>query len=155
MAASILASERLGAELFVKSYDVDPGTASAALAAPDGVTTPIYLDMRDYLRAGVMVRPTIVGGAGITLVRVFASTDIAGATSATLIKTSGTVAGDSLNDVIWLEWTADEIAGLAAGLALRYITVEITTGTSTDESNLTFVAVPKAPRTGLTATAIT
>lgn len=149
--------ESLGAKLFLKSYDHDPGANTAVLAGPDGGTTPIYLDMRDYLEAGVMVRPTIVGGAGVTLVRVFASTDIAGATNATLIRSSGTVAGDSLNDVVWVEWTAAELAaaGQAAGVVLRYITVEITMGTNTDEANVSFLARPRHPRTGLTATLIT
>ena len=59
--------------------------------------------------------------------------------------------------MVWLEWTADEVsqAGAASGLLLRYITVEITNATNTDEDNLTFVGVPRAPRSGLTATLIT
>lgn len=155
MAASAVATERLGAELFVKSYDCDPGSTGATYASPDGGTTPWYLDMRDYLRAGVMVRPTIVGGNGITLVEVYASTDVAGATSATLIKTSGAIQADSLNDVVFLEWTAEEIAQAAPSTALRYVTVKMTNATNTDESNLTFIGVPRRPQTGLTATLIT
>lgn len=149
--------ETLGAELFVKSYDHDPGATTAVLASPDGGTTPWYLDMRDYSAAGVMVKPSIIGGAGVTLVRLFASTDVAGATNATLIRSSGAVAGDSLNDVVWVECTAAEFAaaGQAAGVDLRYLTVEITCGTNTDEAVVTLVAKPRFPRTGLTATAIT
>lgn len=149
--------QSLGAELFVKSYDHDPGATTAVLASPDGGTTPVSMDMRDYSAGGVMVKPSIVGGAGVTLVRVFASVDALGATSATLVRSSGAVAGDSLNDVVWVEWTAEEIAALgdAAGVALRYVTIEITMGTNTDEAVFTLVGKPVYPRDGLTATAIT
>lgn len=151
-------TQRLGSRLFVKSYDHDPGTTNACLASPDGGTTPWYLDMSLFGCAAVMYKPSIIGGTGVTLVRVFASEDTAGATNATLVKTSGTVAGDSLNDTVFLEWTAEEIAqlGAASGLSLRYITVEITHGTNTDEGVLTFIgAEPRFPRDALSATAIT
>lgn len=155
--ASALASENIGSRLFIKSYDHDPGSTNAILASPDGGTTPWYMDMSQYSAGGVMVKPSIVGGNGITLVRVMASTDVAGATSATEIKTSGTIQADSLNDVVWLEWTAEEIAQAAhaAGVALRYVTIAITHATNTDESVVTLVGVPRHPRSGLTATAIT
>ncbi len=155
MAASLLAVEYFGSRLFMKSYDHDPGATTEILASPDGGTTPWYMDMRDYLRGAVLVRPTIIGGTGLTRVKVYASTDVLGATSATLIKDSGAVAGDSLNDAVFLEWQADEIAFLGGTLALRYITVGLTMGTGTDEANVTFIGLPKFPRTGLTATLIT
>lgn len=116
------------------------------------------MDMSLFGAGAVLVRPTIVGGSGLTLVRVFASSDVAGASDATLLKTSGAVAGDSLNDNVFLEWSAAEIAQLAdaAGVELRYVTVELTMATNTDEANVTFIGMdPRFPRTGLSATAIT
>ena len=151
-------TQRIGSRLFVKNYDHDPGAATAILASPDGGTTPWSLDMSLFNYGAAAVRPTIVGGTGVVLVRAFASTDALGATNATLLKTSGAVAGDSLNDTVFLEWTAEEIAQLAAaaGVVLRYVTIEITMGTNTDEANLTLIGMdPRAPRDGLSATVIT
>lgn len=150
--------QRIGSRLFVKSFDHDPGATSAKLASPDGGATPWYMDMSLFGSGALMYKPTIVAGNGVTLVRVFASSDIAGASNATLLKTSGAIAGDSLNDTVFLEWTAAEIAQLAdaAGVSLRYVTVEITHADATDEGCLTFIgADPRFPRDGLSATAIT
>ena len=149
--------QRIGSRIFVKNYDHDPGATTAILASPDGGTTPVYLDMSLFAYGAASYRPTIIGGAGVTLMRAFASSDIAGATNATLIRSSGAVAGDSLNDTVFVEWTADEIAALdTSAVGLRYVTIELTHGTNTDEGNLTFVGVePRFPRDALSATAIT
>ena len=145
----------IGSQLYVVNRDVDPGTASAALAAPDGVTTPWYLDMSLFNRGMVKVRPTV--GDGFTLVRVFASSDIAGATNATLVRSSGAVVADALADEVAIEFSAKEIGALdTSNVGLRYVTVEITHATSTNESNLTFIgSEPRFPRADLTATVIT
>lgn len=150
------ACEYFGARLFLKSYDHDPGATTAVLASPDGGTTIRYLDMRDYEHFGVMVRPTIVGGSGITLVEIVASAAVS-FSSVVQVKTSGTVAGDSLNDVVFVECSAEEVAQLATddGVAYRYVAARITTSTNTDEANVTYLALPKRPVAGLTATAIT
>lgn len=147
----------IGSRMFVKNYDHDPGATTAVLASPDGGTTPWYLDMSLFAYGAASYRPTIVGGSGVTLVRAFASSDTAGASNATLIRSSGTVAGDSLNDTVFLEWTAAEIAALdTSGVGLRYVTIEVTHATSTDEGNLTLIGVePRFPRDGLSATVIT
>ena len=149
------ASEKIGSRLFVKAYDHDPGATTAVLASPDGGTTIRYLDMKDYENFGVMVRPTIAAGA-LTLVDIVASADVA-FTSPTVIKTSGTVAADALNDVVWLECTAEEVAQAAtdAGAALRYVAARLTNATGTDEADVIYVGVPKRPAPGLTATLIT
>lgn len=155
--ASAQAAQGLAAELFVKSYDHDPGATTAVLVSPDGGTTPVYVDLRDYHEVLINYRPTIVGGTGVTLVRVMASTDIAGATSATEVATSGTVAGDSLNDNVVLNVTAEQVGALAAaaGVALRYLTFAVTHGTNTDEGNLTVVAKPRTATKDLSVTVIT
>lgn len=154
--ASSVSSEHIGSRLFVKSYDHDPGATSAVLASPDGGTTIRYADLRDYEVFGVMARPTIVAGTGLTKLEIVASASTA-MTSEVVVKDSGAVAGDSLNDVVFLECTAEEVAqlGAEAGVAYRYVAARLTMGTGTDEANVTYIGVPKRPVTGLTATSIT
>ncbi len=120
MTVSIQASEKLGSSLVVKSRDHDPGATTAKLASPDGGTTPWAIDMSQCLHLGVEVRPTVLGGLGITLVRLMASLLATGA-NGVVIKTSGTLAMDSLNDCAFLEVSAEEIAQ-AAGLTATVVT---------------------------------
>ena len=156
MPASVIASERIGSRLFVKAYDHDPGATTAVLASPDGGTTIRFLDMRDYEYFGVMARPTIVGGTGLTKLEIVMSATTA-FSSVAVVKDSGAVAGDSLNDVVFLECSAEEVAQQATddGVAYRYVAARLTMGTGTDEANVSYTAIPKRPVTGLTATAIT
>jgi hypothetical protein len=153
--ASALATEYFGSRLYIKSFDHDPGGTSATLASPDGGTTIRYLDMRDYERMAVEVRPTIASG-GITKVEIVASATTA-FSSVTVIKDSGTIDADSLNDNVFLECSAEEIAQLgdAAGVDLRYVAARLTNETGTDEANVLYVAEPKRAYSGLTATSIT
>lgn len=159
--ASALAPERLLSRYVFKHFVHDPGATTAVLASPDGGTTPYYVDMADLSRVAICVAPSIVGGNGITLVRVFASVDIAGATSATLVRTSGAIQLDSLDgsansggDCYRTEVTAEEIAQLAAaaGVALRYLTIEITTSTAGDESTVDVVGESRYAYSGLSGT---
>ena len=157
--ASALSVERIRSRIFAKSYDHDPGATTAKLASPDGGTTPWVWDLRDYPEGfGAIVKPSIVGGNGITLVRLMAYTDSVATADATEIKTSGAVQLDDLStaggDQVFLECTPEEVRqiGDAAGKALRYLAVEITTSTATDEAVVTVVALPRFPRSGLSAT---
>src|SRR5262245_21645244 len=96
--ASSVSVEHLRSRIFAKSYDHDPGATTAILASPDGGTTPWVFDMRDY-PDGLMaiVKPSIVGGNGITLVRIMAYSDAAATLNATEVKTSGAVQLDHLS----------------------------------------------------------
>jgi hypothetical protein len=154
--ASAVATEYFGSRLYVNSYDHDPGATTAVLASPDGGTTIRYLDMKDYEHFAVQARPTIVGGSGLTKVEIVASATTA-FSSVVNVKDSGTVAADSLNDTVFLECSAEEIAQLAAdaGVAYRYVAARLTQATNTDEANVTYIAEPKRAYSGLTATAIT
>jgi hypothetical protein len=154
--ASQNATEWFGSRFYINSYDHDPGATTAVLASPDGGTTIRYLDMRDYERVAVQVRPTIVAAGGVTKVEIVASSGVA-FSSVTVIKDSGTVAADSLNDTVFLELDASEVAQAAsdAGVALRYVAARLTNATATDEANVTYIALPKRQVTGLTATTIT
>jgi hypothetical protein len=126
------------------------------LTSPDGGTTIRYYDMLNGERFAVQARPTIVGGSGLTKVEIVASAATS-FSSVVVIKDSGTVAGDSLNDVVFLECDASEVAQAAsdAGVAYRYVAARLTMATNTDEANVTYIALPKRQYSGLTATVIT
>lgn len=150
--ASAVSTEKIGSSLYIHSFDHDPGATTAVLAGPDGGTTIRYLDMKDYTNVGVLVKPNIVGGTGVTKVELVASATTS-FSSVTSVKDSGTVAGDALEDNVFLECTDAEVVQL--GATLRYVAARITHGTNTDESTVTYIGIPKRSYTGLTATAIT
>jgi hypothetical protein len=150
--ASAVSSEKIGSSIYVKSYDHDPGATTAILASPNGGTTIRYLDMKDYEYAAVMVKPNIVAAGGTTKVELVASAT-ADFSSVTVVKDSGTVAADALDDNVFLECTAAEVVHL--GATLRYLAARLTNATATDEATVTYIAIPKRVYSGLTATAIT
>lgn len=154
--ASQKATEWFGSRFLISSYDHDPGGTGAVLASPDGGTTIRYLDMRDYERVAVQVRPTIVAAGGVTQVEIVASATPT-FSAVTVIKDSGVVAADSPNDTVFLELDASDVAQAAtdAGVALRYVAARLTNATATDEANVTYIALPVRQATGLTATTIT
>ena len=126
--ASAYSPDFLSSALLMKAYDHDPGTTNACLASPDGGTTPWYWDIRDYLGFHFIVAPRIVGGNGITLVRVLASTDIAGATNATLIVTSGAIQLDDIStgggDQYHVDVAAEQVREMdTTKVGLRYLTI--------------------------------
>jgi hypothetical protein len=148
--ATALGAHSLLFDFGMKHFIHDPGTTNACLASPDGGTTPYYLDMKGVMKAVIGVAPTIVGGTGITLVRIFASSDIAGAVNATLVKTSGAIQLDNLDgsangggDIWRAEVHGQQLRELDpdGALGLRYLTVEITTSTNTDEAVVTFLTL--------------
>jgi hypothetical protein len=156
--ASAMATEHLRARLFARSYDNDPGAATAKLASPDGGTTPWSWDLRDFPEGFMsIVKPSIVAGNGITLVRLMAYSDSGLTANGTEVKTTGAIQLDNLSanggDQAVLECSPSEVAALdTTGVGLRYLGVEITHADATDESVVTVVALPRHPRTGLTAT---
>ncbi len=154
--ASALSTENIGATLFIKSYDHDPGATTAVLASPDGGTTIRYADMKDYEWFGVEARPTIVGGNGITKLEIVASASTA-FSSVVVVKETAAIQADSLNDTVFLECTAEEVSQLAsdAGVDYRYVAARLTNATNTDEANVCYIAKPRRCYSGLTATAIT
>lgn len=150
--ASAVSTEKLGSSLKCYSHDHDPGATSATLAGPDGGTTIRYEDLRDIEVFGVLAKPNIVGGSGLTKLEIVASATTA-FSSVTVVKDSGTVAGDAVQDNVFLECTAEEVAHL--GGTLRYVAARLTMATNTDEATVTHICIPKRKYTGLTATTIT
>lgn len=149
--ASAVSASKIGSSIYVKSYDHDPGATSATLAGPDGGTTIRYLDMKDYEYAAVVVKPNIVAAGGTTKVELVAA-ETAAFSSVTVVKDSGTVAADALDDNVFLECTASELVQL--GASLRYLAARVTNATATDEATVTYIAIPKRAYSGLTATSI-
>lgn len=159
--ASALSPMNLLARFLHKHFVHDPGSTSAVLASPDGGTTKYYLDMARIHRALIAVAPSIVGGNGVTLVRVFASEDAAGVVNPTLVRTSGAIQLDNLDgssnsggDCYRTEVTAQELAqlGAASGLSLRYLTIEITCASAGDEVTVDIFAEGQDVFSGQSAT---
>lgn len=150
--ASAVTTQKIASRMFIKSYDHDPGATSAVIASADGGTTPVYVDMSKYEYFGVMCKPNIVGGSGLTKVEIVASAATT-FSSVTVVKDSGTVAADALADNVWQECTAQEVVQL--GETLRYVAARLTMATATDEATVTYVAMGKGAYPDMTATAIT
>ena len=155
--ASAISPDLISSALFVRSYDHDPDANTAKLASPDGGTTPWYWDIRDYIALHVVVKPSIVAAGGVTLVRVLAYTDTALTANGTVVWTSGTVALDDLStnggDQVQQDITAEQVREVdTTKVGLRYLGVEITMATNTDEAVVTIVAIPVRPRLSLSAT---
>lgn len=138
-------------------YDHDPGATSAVICSPDGGTTLRSFDMRDFENFVAFAKPTIVGGNGITLFEIVAATDSGLTANVTQIKTSGAVTIEGLDDYIFLECSAAELAQAStdAGLStqLRYVGARLTNATNTDEVAVGYLGFnPRFSYTGMTAT---
>lgn len=95
----------------------------------------------------VIAKPNVVGGNGITKLEIIASA-AATMTSPTVIKDSGAIQADALNDNYKLECIAEEVQNELPGA--RYVAARITMATATDEATVTYIADPVFPRSGLT-----
>lgn len=143
--ASALDSQKIGSSLIARSYDHDPGATSAIVTSADGGTTKILWDASEISAFMAIAKPNIVGGNGITKLEIVAFADSAGAGTAYVIKDSGAVVADALDDNVVEECTVGEIAqiGTDNGVSLRYVGARITMATGTDEATVTYVGVPK------------
>lgn len=156
--ASALDSQKIGSRIRVKSYDHDPGATTAVVTSADGGTTKQLWDMADIDAFMVVAKPNIVGGNGITKLEIvaFIDGDEDGAGTAYVIKDSGAVVADALNDNVVEECTAGEVAqiGTDNGVSLRYIGARITMATNTDEATITYISWQNRAIKDLTVTAI-
>lgn len=150
--ASAVSSEYIGSRIKMVGYDHDPGGTSATLAGPDGGTTKRYVDMKEAYHMGCLVLPAIVGGNGITKVELVASA-AATFSSVTVVKDTGSIQADALDDFVWLECNVEEVKQL--GSTLRYVAARITQATGTDESKVIYVTCGRHfETTGMTTTTI-
>lgn len=150
--ASSQTSNKLGTSLKINVYDHDPGATTAKLAGPDGGNTIRYADMRDLSRFMAIATPTTGTSTSVTKLEIVACADTA-FSSVTVVKDSGTVAADALDDFVVQECTAEEIAAL--GDTLRYVAARVTQGGNADnEAKVIYIGVPRWAYDDLTTTTI-
>lgn len=148
--ASAIDSQQVFANYFIKLVDHDPGGTAATLAAPDGGSTPVVVDMRDYSCLAALASPS-VGTGGITKLEIVAST-VAAMSNPVVVKDSGTVAADALIDQVAVEATEQDF--IAAGTDLRYACARLTMPTGTDEAKVVYVAQARRAHKDLTGNVI-
>lgn len=140
--ASSIGSEKLGANLKVVGETITGGTTVVGT----------YQDLRDFETFGALVTVAALTGAGVTKVELVAADDASG-TNITVIKDSGTVAANAVDDQVFEECTVPEIAQLSAagGLALRYGAVRVTLANAADVAVANIIlGDPRHAATGLT-----
>ena len=153
--ATAVTSQKIASNWAIAAYDHDPGTTDATVTTNG--TAIYWVPMRDHMGFGVIAKPTVVGGTGLTLVEIVGATDSAG-TDIAVILSSGAVAGDALADYVFIEVTDAQIneVGKAAGKDFDYVAARLTMGTATDEASVVYIRGPaKRPQLNLTATTIT
>jgi hypothetical protein len=152
--ATAVTSQKLAGIMAVESYDHDPGATTAIVTSPDGGTTQRWVALRDFGAFGVIAKPTVVGGNGLTLLEIVGATDSSG-TNVTVVLAHAATVGNSLDEYVWLEVTAEQVneVGKAAGYNFTHVAARLTMATATDEACVTYIrALPKRAYKNLTAT---
>lgn len=129
--ASPQASQKLLSNLKVTHYDFDPDATTA--------TDVAWVDMRDYENFAASFFRT-VGTGGITY-KILANAKADGSGTDVVIK-QGSAVPDAAGDYAFLECTAEEIAQEAADAGVsgaRYVSLNITFATATDEGVVTYI----------------
>ncbi len=153
--ASAVTTVKFLANAMVEILDNDPGAATATVVSADGSTKQMR-DLRDYSGFAVVAMPT-VASSQITLLEIVASSDSAGASNLTVIRSSGAVVADAaLVDYVALEVTAEQVKECdTSNVGLRYVGARITCNASGDEHAVVYIRhSPRFPQNALTATYI-
>lgn len=137
---SVQTVEKLSAELAVTSYDFDYAADPVDVA---------WIDMRDVESLMVSVFRS-VGTGTIDGFKLIANSEADGSGADVVIRVHPLAsAPDAVGDQIFLECTAEEIAGL--GSNLRYVSANLELATATDECVVTYVRKMKHKKSGNTA----
>lgn len=147
---SAIALSKLFDNMDINLIDFDTDATTAGANGP-------AVDMRDYRHFAVLAKPSVLGGAGITRLKIIASAT-SNLASPEIIKDSGAVVANAIDDVVALECDMTELAqaGATAGKALRYVGALVIHDNATDESVLCYVRCGARFNTpGQTATVIT
>lgn len=141
--ATGVTTQKLGSMFAIESYDHDPGATTAVVTSADGGTTPKWVALKDFEGFGVIAKPTVVGGNGITLLEIVGATDSAGSDIEVVLAHAASVT-DSLSEYVWLEVTAEQVneVGKAAGHDFTHVAARLTMATATDEACVTYVRGP-------------
>ena len=139
--ASAVATQHFLANNMAQMFYHAPDAAATEQSAKAGTTTAVWVDLRDYDRFVVMAMTALKGGNGMIELSIYAAEDALGATNPTEIKTSGTIAADTVGNYAVLECSAEEIAqiGRAAGYALRYVAAYIDCHHADDEVAVVYI----------------
>jgi hypothetical protein len=131
--------------LIVTQYDFDPDVTTAVDVA--------WVDMRDCDKILMGFFRTI-GTSDATMVALGNSASNGGGTDVTLkTKTLTGVQPNAVGDTTWLEVSADEIVALSEG-GSRYVSLNMSLATGTDEGVVTYIRVPKTKKSSNTADVI-
>ncbi len=151
--ASALSISKLFAAVAAAMYDHDPGSTAAVICSPDGGTTKRVYDLGKGGGFAVLASNQVLVGAGITRLEIVAAEDILMATNLTVVKDTGVIAPDAMDDYAVLECIEQEVVQL--GASLRYVAARITMANAGDEARVVYIGFdPRHKYNGLTATYI-
>lgn len=139
-------TDKLSTKLKVEQFDFDPDATTA--------TEISWVDMRDFMYFMALFFRT-VGTSALTY-RIIGNDQSDGSGTDVEIKT-GSAAPDAVGDYAFLECSMQEVlsAGSAAGVDVRYLTLECTVATGTDEGVVTYIrSGARHATSGLTADSI-
>lgn len=125
--ASAIETQHLFANQKLQLFDHDPDATTAQVVTPDAGTTLRTADMSLFSRIAVGAMVTVPATGALTKLEIVAA-ELATMASPEVIKDSGTIAADAVEDQAWLECTSEEIAQIASetGKALRHAAGRLT-----------------------------
>ena len=128
--------KKLTTDLYVKGYDVDPDATS--------LTDVGWIDMSLY--KGILASFFRTVGTSTVVFKMIVSTTGDGAGTEATLKTHAQADGapDAVGDQLFLEASQAEIASqsTADGEAYRWLSVQVSFATGTDEAVVTYIADP-------------
>lgn len=135
-------TDKSSSNMAITQYDLDPDATTA--------TDVGWVDMRDW-GAVIMSFFRTVGTSDVTY-KILANSASDGSGSDVEIKV-GTADPDAVGDYCFLECTSEEL--LSAGSGLRYVTLNVTFATGTDEGVVTYIrSMPRHAQASLTSDSI-
>ena len=116
-----------------------------------------WVDMKDYDSILIGVSASLLVGAGVTVFKILGNSEFDGGGTDVEIKAKAIPpAPDALEDTLWLEATAEEIAGAStvASGRLRYVSANITAANAGDIASTVYIRRSRRPAKDETADVI-
>src|SRR5512145_2789656 len=111
--ASDIATQHLFSNQNLRLYDHDPGATTAIIVSPDGGTTLRTADMSLFSRFACGAMVTVPATGALTKLEIVAA-EAATMSSPVVVKASGTIVADAVEDQAWRECTSEEVAHLGS-----------------------------------------
>lgn len=127
--------KKLTANLAVTHYDFDPGATT--------LTDIAWVDMQGFECLLVSFFRTI--GTADVVMKIIANSESDGSGTDVVVATKTFSAQpDAVGDYVFLEVTAEMVkaAAVAAGVAARYVSAQVSVATGTDEGVVTYIRKP-------------